>query len=120
MCGVLYGRQHFLQCAPGILNKHIEKLLQCDHRLFCLSREPSEIHFDSLFFDTRQSIFEDPSVSGGSQNIASSPVGAQSSSEHMSLSHDALSPSSGMQLSSKLPPSCSIRRVVIMFSCLTQ
>ncbi|KAJ4890708.1 Uncharacterized protein Rs2_30456 [Raphanus sativus] len=89
-------RQHFLQCAPGILNKHIEKLLQCDHRLFCLSREPSEIHFDSLFFDTRQSIFEDPSVSGGSQNIASSPVGAQSSSEHMSLSHDALSPSSVM------------------------
>ncbi|CAH8315184.1 unnamed protein product [Eruca vesicaria subsp. sativa] len=87
-------RQHFLQCPPGILNKHIEKLLQCDHRLFCLSRQP-EINFDSLFFDTRQSIFEDPSVSG-SQNIASSPVGAQSSSEHMSLSHDALSPSSVM------------------------
>ncbi|KAJ0233323.1 hypothetical protein HA466_0282930 [Hirschfeldia incana] len=87
-------RQHFLQCPPGILNKHIEKLLQCDPRLFCLSREP-EMNFDSLFFDTRQSIFEDPSVSG-SQNISSSPVGAQSSSEHMSLSHDALSPSSVM------------------------
>ncbi|WZZ18400.1 hypothetical protein YC2023_111489 [Brassica napus] len=77
-------RQHFLQCPPGILNKHIEKLLQCDHRLFCLSREP-EMNFDTLFSDTRQSIFEDPSVSG-----------AQSSSEHMSLSHDALSPSSVM------------------------
>ncbi|KAL0653446.1 hypothetical protein Bca4012_096137 [Brassica carinata] len=77
-------RQHFLQCPPGILSKHIEKLLQCDHRLFCLSREP-EKNFDSLFSDTRQSIFEDPSVSG-----------AQSSSEHMSLSHDALSPSSVM------------------------
>jgi hypothetical protein len=88
-------RQHFLQCPPGILNKHIEKLLQCDHRLFCLSQQP-EMNLDSpLFFDTRQSIFEDPS---GSQNIASSPVGAQSStSEHMSLSHDAaLSPSSVM------------------------
>ncbi|KAF8082911.1 hypothetical protein N665_0800s0008 [Sinapis alba] len=89
-------RQHFLQCPPGILNKHIEKLIQCDHRLFCLSREP-ELHFESLFFDTRQSIFEDPSVSGSQNNIASSsPVGAQSSSEHMSLSHDALSPSSVM------------------------
>ncbi|CAH2061294.1 unnamed protein product, partial [Thlaspi arvense] len=86
-------RQHFLQCAPGILNKHIEKLLQCDHRLFCLSRQP-EMSLDSLLFDTRQSIFEDPSVSG-SHNVAS-PVGPQSSSEHMSLSHDALSPSSVM------------------------
>lgn len=85
-CVYIYGRQHFLQCPPGILSKHIEKLLQCDHRLFCLSREP-EKNFDSLFSDTRQSIFEDPSVSG-----------AQSSSEHMSLSHDALSPSSGLQL----------------------
>ncbi|KAG7567495.1 hypothetical protein ISN45_Aa04g003630 [Arabidopsis thaliana x Arabidopsis arenosa] len=86
-------RQHFLQCAPGILNKHFEKLVQCDHRLFCLSRQP-EINLASPFFDSRQSIFEDPSVSG-SHNIAS-PVGAQSSSEHVSLSHDALSPSSVM------------------------
>ncbi|KAL1192498.1 hypothetical protein V5N11_031778 [Cardamine amara subsp. amara] len=87
-------RQHFLQCPPGILNKHFEKLVQCDHRLFCLSRQ-LEINLDLPFFDVRQSIFEDPSVSG-SQNMASSPVGAQSSSEHMSLSHDALSPSSVM------------------------
>ncbi|CAN8314900.1 unnamed protein product [Cochlearia groenlandica] len=79
-------RQHFLQCSPGIINKHIEKLLQCDHRLFCLSQQP-EIYPDSLFFDTRQSIFEDPSVSG-SQTMASS--------EHMSMSHEALSPSSVM------------------------
>ncbi|ESQ46362.1 hypothetical protein EUTSA_v10000158mg [Eutrema salsugineum] len=86
-------KQHFLQCSPGILNKHFEKLVQCDHRLFCLSRQP-EINPDSPFFDSRQSIFEDPSVSG-SQNLAS-PVGAQSSSEHVSLSHDALSPSSVM------------------------
>ncbi|VVB15795.1 unnamed protein product [Arabis nemorensis] len=86
-------RQHFLQCPQGILNKHFEKLVQCDHRLFCLSRQP-EINLDSPYFDTRQSIFEDPFVSE-SQNI-SSPVGAQSPSEHMSLSHDALSPNSVM------------------------
>lgn len=90
------GRQHFLQCSPGILNKHFEKLVQCDHRLFCLSRQP-DIVLDSPFFDVRQSIFEDLSVSG-SQYMASSPVGAQSSSEHMSLSHDALSPSSGLYI----------------------
>lgn len=86
-------RQHFLQCPPGIMNKHFEKLVQCDHRLFCLSRQP-EINLAAPFFDSRLSIFEDPSVSG-SHNIAS-PVGAQSSSEHVSLSHDALSPSSVM------------------------
>jgi hypothetical protein len=75
------------------MNKHFEKLVQCDHRLFCLSRQP-EINLAAPFFDSRLSIFEDPSVSG-SHNIAS-PVGAQSSSEHVSLSHDALSPSSGI------------------------
>ncbi|XP_010417153.1 PREDICTED: uncharacterized protein LOC104702928 [Camelina sativa] len=86
-------RKHFLQCPPGILDKHFEKLVQCDHRLFCLSRQP-EINLASPFFDSRTSIFEDPSMSG-SYNMAS-PVGAQSSSEHVSLSHDALSPSSVM------------------------
>jgi len=101
-------RQHFLQCAQGIMNKHFEKLVQCDHRLFHLSRQP-EIAIDSPYFDARQSIFEDPSESkghpfgnlnlstgpsiSGTQNLAS-PVGAQSSSEHMYLSHEAPSPSS--------------------------
>ncbi|CAH2077429.1 unnamed protein product [Thlaspi arvense] len=101
-------RQHFLQCAQGIMNKHFEKLVQCDHRLFHLSRQP-EIVMDSPYFDARQSIFEDPSESkghlygtlslstgpsiSGTHNLAS-PVGAQSSSEPMYLSHEAPSPSS--------------------------
>uniref|UniRef100_A0A1J3GQA7 TRF2/HOY1 PH-like domain-containing protein n=1 Tax=Noccaea caerulescens TaxID=107243 RepID=A0A1J3GQA7_NOCCA len=98
-------RQHFLQCAQGIMNKHFEKLVQCDHRLFHLSRQP-EIVVDSPYFDSRQSIFEDPSESkghpyglntgpsiSGTHNLAS-PAGAQSSSEHMYLSHEAPSPSS--------------------------
>ncbi|XP_010438134.1 PREDICTED: uncharacterized protein LOC104721765 [Camelina sativa] len=101
-------RQHFLQCAQGIMNKHFEKLVQCDHRLFHLSRQP-EIAMDSPYFDARQSIFEDPNESkghpfgnlnlntgpaiSGTHNLAS-PVGAQSSSEHMYLSHEAPSPSS--------------------------
>ncbi|KAF8097511.1 hypothetical protein N665_0286s0021 [Sinapis alba] len=95
-------RLHFLQCAQGIMNKHFEKLVQCDHRLFHLSHEP-EIVMDSPYFDTRQSIFEDPSESKGypygNLNLSTgpsiaSPVGAQSSSEHMYLSHEAPSPSS--------------------------
>ncbi|CAN6819699.1 unnamed protein product [Brassica oleracea] len=101
-------RKHFLQCAEGVMNKHLEKLVQCDHRLLYLSREP-EIIMDSPFFDVPQSIFEDPNDSkgypfgnfnlstgpsvSGTQNLAS-PVGAQSSSEHMYLSHEAPSPSS--------------------------
>ncbi|CAN6912074.1 unnamed protein product [Brassica oleracea] len=101
-------RLHFLQCAQGMMNKHFEKLVQCDHRLFHLSREP-EIKMDSPCFDARPSIFEDPGESkaypfgnlnlstgpsiSGTQNLAS-PVGAQSSSEHMYLSHEAPSPSS--------------------------
>ena len=66
---------------------------------------------DSPCFDARPSIFEDPSESkgypfgnlnlstgpsiSGTHNLAS-PAGAQSSSEHMYLSHEAPSPSSGI------------------------
>jgi len=97
------------------MNKHFEKLVQCDHRLFHLSRQP-EIAIDSPYFDARQSIFEDPSESkghpfgnlnlstgpsiSGTQNLAS-PVGAQSSSEHMYLSHEAPSPSSGIMMTAR-------------------
>jgi hypothetical protein len=31
--------QHVLQCAPGILNKHIAKLLSSNNNLFSLSQE---------------------------------------------------------------------------------
>ncbi|XP_022969680.1 uncharacterized protein LOC111468633 [Cucurbita maxima] len=52
-------RQHFLQCPQGLLNKHFEKLTQCDMRLNFLSRQP-EIVLDSPYFDRRVSVFEDP------------------------------------------------------------
>ncbi|KAJ0247461.1 ATP-dependent DNA helicase [Hirschfeldia incana] len=103
-------RKHFLQCGEGIMNRHVEKLVQCDHRLLFLSREPVIIMDYPYFVDARPSIFEDPNESkgnpfgnfnlstgpsiSGTQNLAS-PVGAQSSSdEHMYLSHEAPSPSS--------------------------
>ncbi|GAV77703.1 hypothetical protein CFOL_v3_21174 [Cephalotus follicularis] len=51
-------RQHFLQCPQGLLNKHFEKLIQCDMRLNFLSRQP-EIILDSPYFESRPSVFED-------------------------------------------------------------
>ncbi|TYH57754.1 hypothetical protein ES332_D08G112100v1 [Gossypium tomentosum] len=113
-------RQHFLQCPQGLLNKHFEKLVQCDMRLNCLSRQP-EIILDSPYFESRSSVFEDPSepkghdygqgetgkgsTSSGFQNIAS-PVAAHSSSLEIekgdsavitseNMSREAPSPSSG-------------------------
>ncbi|XP_028793973.1 uncharacterized protein LOC114749619 [Neltuma alba] len=52
-------RQHFLQCSPGMLTKHFEKLIQCDMRLNFLSRQP-EIILDSPHFDSWPSALEDP------------------------------------------------------------
>ncbi|KAJ9162928.1 hypothetical protein P3X46_022663 [Hevea brasiliensis] len=57
-------RQHFLQCPQGLLNKHFEKLVQCDMRLNFLSRQP-EIILDSPYFEQRSSVFEDPDESKG-------------------------------------------------------
>lgn len=114
-------RQHFLQCPPGVLNKHYEKLIQCDVRLNSLSRQP-ELALESPYFDTKATVFEnldelnnhglDPLGSGKGSPLSSiqdaaSPAAAQSSSvsfeqpdllgsapEH--LSRDAPSPSSVM------------------------
>ncbi|ERN07072.1 hypothetical protein AMTRI_Chr12g273560 [Amborella trichopoda] len=52
-------RRHFLQCAQGLLNKHFEKLIQCDPRLNLLSQR-SSINLDNPYFDSRGSVFEDP------------------------------------------------------------
>ncbi|KAJ9129024.1 hypothetical protein P3X46_034215 [Hevea brasiliensis] len=114
-------RQHFLQCPQGLLNKHFEKLVQCDMRLNFLSRQP-EIILDSPYFEQRSSVFEDPDESkghdfnqvetgkgssiSGFQDLASPSVAyssslefekgdhAGTSSEHMS--REAPSPSSVM------------------------
>ncbi|XP_042506473.1 uncharacterized protein LOC122082770 isoform X2 [Macadamia integrifolia] len=55
-------RRHFLQCPQGLLNKHFEKLIQCDPRLNLLSQQP-EITLDCPFFETRGSVFKDPDES---------------------------------------------------------
>ncbi|XP_048529662.1 uncharacterized protein LOC125508910 isoform X1 [Triticum urartu] len=52
-------RRHFLQCAPGMMNKHVEKLVHCDPRLCSLSQQ-NEITLENPYFESRSSIFEDP------------------------------------------------------------
>lgn len=108
-------RQHFLQCPQGLLNKHFEKLIQCDMRLNFLSRQP-EINLESPYIEPRSSICEDadefksdqvetrePSFSGF-QNLASTAAcsssfeiekGKPSGIGFEQMSREAPSPSSG-------------------------
>ncbi|XP_072969715.1 uncharacterized protein [Typha angustifolia] len=51
-------RRHFLQCPQDLLNKHFEKLLQCDPRLYSLSLHPNII-LENPYFQPRCSVFED-------------------------------------------------------------
>nr|CAD1840204.1 unnamed protein product [Ananas comosus var. bracteatus] len=52
-------RRHFLQCPQGLLNKHFEKLIQCDPRLCLLSRQP-DIILENPYFELKSSVGEDP------------------------------------------------------------
>ncbi|XP_051114127.1 uncharacterized protein LOC127239819 isoform X2 [Andrographis paniculata] len=45
-------RQHYLECPPGLLGKHFEKLIQCDPRLNFLSQQ-GEITVDSPYFEPK-------------------------------------------------------------------
>ncbi|KAK1363955.1 Pre-rRNA-processing protein IPI3 [Heracleum sosnowskyi] len=50
-------RRHSLQCPPGLLGKHFEKLIQCDPRLNCLSKQ-ADISLESPYFESRNSVFD--------------------------------------------------------------
>lgn len=51
-------RRHLLQFAQGILERHYEKLLQCDHRLNLLSKERI-MGGNSPYFDSSGAVFQD-------------------------------------------------------------
>lgn len=55
-------RKHFLQVPYGLLNKHFEKLIQCDMRLNFLSQQP-EISLDSPYFESQSSVFDNSTES---------------------------------------------------------
>ncbi|KAK7255088.1 hypothetical protein RIF29_28491 [Crotalaria pallida] len=83
-------RRHFMQCPQGLLGKHFEKLIQCDHRLNFLSQQ-SELVLDSLYFEP------------GSDQIESSAGFDRKSEERASLFglHDVESGSAVQSTSSK-------------------
>ncbi|XP_047309982.1 uncharacterized protein LOC124913449 [Impatiens glandulifera] len=51
-------RKHFLQCPPGLLGKHFEKLIQCDPRLNFLSQQ-KEVVLESPCFEPIIPMFDD-------------------------------------------------------------
>ncbi|KAG5525439.1 hypothetical protein RHGRI_031932 [Rhododendron griersonianum] len=58
-------RRHYVRFPPGTLDKHYEKLLQCDHRLLELSRRPfpqlgSPYFYSNLFSGTDISFIRAP------------------------------------------------------------
>ncbi|XP_042052043.1 uncharacterized protein LOC121797354 isoform X1 [Salvia splendens] len=57
-------KKHFLQCPPGMLDKHYEKLIQCDTRLGVLSQQP-EIILEDPYFKSQASVFENSEESSG-------------------------------------------------------
>ncbi|PIN02111.1 hypothetical protein CDL12_25380 [Handroanthus impetiginosus] len=56
-------RRHHVRFPPGILDKHYEKLLQCDERLFILSQKPFPSHESPYFDPTMFGISQVPSFS---------------------------------------------------------
>lgn len=103
-------RQHFLQCPPGLLNKHFEKLIQRDNRLKFLSQQPDMV-MESLYFDTqashldncdamKASLISSQLMTGGPTSISSLTDGASSVTELSSLTYeqwDAASPHLSME-----------------------
>ncbi|KAL9224617.1 hypothetical protein vseg_000636 [Gypsophila vaccaria] len=53
-------RKHFLRIPNGLLNKHFEKLVQCDMRLNYLSQQP-KITLESPYFESQPSAFDETS-----------------------------------------------------------
>ncbi|KAL3819116.1 hypothetical protein ACJIZ3_005021 [Penstemon smallii] len=87
-------RRHYMECPQGLLDKHFEKLTQCDPRLHFLSQQ-GEITLDSPHFEHRIAVFDDHcnevdlNREGSPSFFAASPSGAQSSSSKND--HEALS-----------------------------
>jgi len=138
---LLLCRKHFLQVPHGLLNKHFEKLIQCDTRLNFLSRQP-ETTLDCPYFEsqpcaadnlnesnnyeqdrresTRQatfSIFEDVATPSALQS-SSITIKQEDAGAAEAMSREAPSPSSGTVLSSCLRLCDSIPTYAIFYFSL--
>lgn len=88
-------RKHYIECPPGVLNKHYEKLLQCDLRLYYLSQQPELVH-NSPNLESQASVPENSEQSKGDR---SSQMPSAKGSP-ISVCQDTAS-SAGTQVSSK-------------------
>ncbi|XP_047080364.1 uncharacterized protein LOC124691132 [Lolium rigidum] len=57
-------RRHILRCTSSLLSKNFDKIVQSDQRLYQLSQQPVII-LDSPVYESRSSIFENPTESDG-------------------------------------------------------
>ncbi|KAJ6923608.1 hypothetical protein NC652_017052 [Populus alba x Populus x berolinensis] len=119
-------KQHFLQCPQGLLNKHFEKLIQCDMHLNFLSLQP-EINLNSPYFEQRPPVFENlddskgqdfnqvesakVSVVSGFHHLAS-PSAAQSSSLEIDKGDPSASTSDHMSREAPSPSSVMDTRAI--------
>ncbi|KAL6590974.1 hypothetical protein ACP70R_050156 [Stipagrostis hirtigluma subsp. patula] len=55
-------RKHVMWCAPGVMNKHIEKLLSSDRSLYSLSQKDT-MHLENPFFEPWHAVTEVPETS---------------------------------------------------------
>ncbi|XP_022988567.1 uncharacterized protein LOC111485770 isoform X1 [Cucurbita maxima] len=84
-------RQHFLQCPHGVLNKHFEKLIQCDSHLNFLSRQP-EIVLGSPYFESASTFTTVEQAENDDQSLLSTFQDVVSSSVTSSLEIEQSSP----------------------------
>ena len=84
-------RQHFLQCPHGVLNKHFEKLIQCDSRLNFLSRQP-EIVLGSPYFESASTFTTVEQAENDNQSLLATFQDVVSSSVASSLEVEQSSP----------------------------
>ncbi|XP_022860988.1 uncharacterized protein LOC111381443 isoform X2 [Olea europaea var. sylvestris] len=83
-------RQHFLLCPPALLNKHYEKLIQCDVRLNNLSRQTKTV-MESPYFDSQLPVLKDLEQSKNHEfNQLAAAKGSSSSGFQDVVSADAL------------------------------
>lgn len=113
-----------------MLNKHYEKLIQCDTRLGILSQQP-EIHVGSPFFDSEASVQENSEESTGD---GYNPLPEAAKGSPISVFEDAASAETGVQFSAfkfehikelqvkhmskeAASPSSGIQEYVLLYSC---
>lgn len=95
--------QHYIECPAGVMNKHYEKLLQCDMRLSMLSQHP-ELVTNSPLLTSQSSA---PENSEGSKGVGSNQMTSSAKESSTSVCQDTLL-SPAQHVSKELASPCSV------------